>query len=79
MRGSHGLPPSLLGPIGKTSRRQTVLHMSTQDAGSTRVRKVLRLVAPLFRVPSVTCRVPEACYAEVPRRATRAFYLLRSK
>ena len=32
MRGSHGLPPSLLGPIGKRFRRQTVPHMSTQEA-----------------------------------------------
>ena len=35
MRGSHGLPPSLLGPIGKTFRRQTVPHMSTPEACPT--------------------------------------------
>ena len=35
MRGSHGLPPSLLGPIGKRCRRQTVPHMSTPEACPT--------------------------------------------
>ena len=50
MRGSHGLPPSLLGPIGKRFRRQTVPHVSTQEACPTRIRKVLRLVAPLAPV-----------------------------
>ena len=47
MRGSHGLPPSLLGPIGKRFRRQTVPHLLTPEACPTRVRAVLRLVAPL--------------------------------
>ena len=36
MRGSHGLPPSLLGPIGKRFRRQTVPHMLTPEACPTR-------------------------------------------
>ena len=51
MRGAHGLPPSLLGPIGKRFRRQTVPHLSTPEACPTRIRKVLRLVAPLAPVP----------------------------
>ena len=44
MRGSHGLPPSLLGPIGKRFRRQTVPHMLTPEACPTRIREALRLV-----------------------------------
>ena len=36
MRGSHGLPPSLLDPIGKRFRRQTVPHMLTPEACPTR-------------------------------------------
>ena len=44
MRGSHGLPPSLLGPIGKRFRRQTVPHMSTPEAFPTRIRNVPVLI-----------------------------------
>ena len=47
MRGSHGLPPSLLGPIGKRFRRQTVPHLLTPEACPTRIREVLRLVLKL--------------------------------
>ena len=37
MRGSHGLPPSLLGPIGKRSRRQTVrTHVDSGRMSNTR-------------------------------------------
>ena len=56
MRGSHGLPPSLLGPIGKRFRRQTVPHMSTPEACPTRIRKGLRLVAPLAPFPKAQDR-----------------------
>ena len=43
MRGSHGLPPSLLGPIGKRFRRQTVPHMSTPEACPTHIRDWIQL------------------------------------
>ena len=56
MRGSHGLPPSLLGPIGKRFRRQAVPHVSTPEACPTRIRKVLRLGAPLAPVPKAQYR-----------------------
>ena len=51
MRGSHGLPPSLLGPIGKRFRRQTVPHLSTPEACPTRIRKILRFVDPKLHAP----------------------------
>ena len=49
MRGSHGLPPSLLSPIGKRFRRQTVPHISTPEACPTRIRKVAVLSAIITR------------------------------
>ena len=61
MRGSHGLPPSLLGPIGKRFRRQTVPHLLTPEACPTRIREVLRLVAPLAPVPKVQDRRSNNC------------------
>ena len=61
MRGSHGLPPSLFGPIGKRFRRQTVPHMSTPKACPTHIRKVLRLVAPLAPVPKAQYRRTNNC------------------
>ena len=61
MRGSHGLPPSLLGPIGKRFRRQTVPHLLTPEACPTRLREVLRLVAPLAPVPKAQDRRSNNC------------------
>ena len=61
MRGSHGLPPSLLGPFGKRFRRQTVPHMLTPEACPTRIREVLRLVAPLAPVPKARNRRSNNC------------------
>ena len=58
MRGSHGLPPSLLGPMGKRFRRQTVPHLLTPEACPTRIREVLRLVAPLARAFSQDTKEP---------------------
>ena len=55
-RGSHGLPPSLLDPIGKRFRRQTVPHISTQAECPTRhptfKRGELSMPTPLSEQPS---------------------------
>ena len=68
MRGSHGLPPSLLGPVGKRFRRQTVPHLSTPEACPKRIREDLRLVSPLAPVRKAQDRRSNNCPVHLAER-----------
>ena len=60
MRGSRGLPPSHLGPIGMRFRRQTVPHMSTPGACPTHIRDWIQL-RWCIRLPTRGARRARLC------------------
>ena len=77
MRGSHGLPPSLLGPIWKERfRRQTVPH--TVDLQKHVQHASQRFSGSLFHwLPSRKLRIAEATTCPVHHAERDGYFWLR--